>query len=103
MQSLPSIYQMTLLDPPVSWSKFGYPGDVYGTSMSAPHVAAAAALVIASGVLGHHPSPDAILKRLEATAQTLGTSKPNVNYGYGLVDAGAATAPIATPARSRRR
>jgi serine protease len=101
-RNLPDIYQMTLLDPPANWSKFGYPGGVYGTSMSAPHVAAAAALVIASGVLGHHPSPDAILKRLEATAQTLGTSKPNVNYGYGLVDAGAATAPIAAPARRRR-
>ena len=31
-----------------------------GTSMAAPHVAATAALVIASGVLGANPSPDAI-------------------------------------------
>ena len=37
-----------------------------------PHVAAAAALVIASGVLGRHPSPDQVLARLEVTAQTLG-------------------------------
>jgi serine protease len=98
-QSLPSIYQMTLLDPSISWSKFGYPGGMFGTSMSAPHVAAAAALVIASGVLGRHPTPDAILQRLEATAQPLGGVRPNPSYGHGLVDAGAATAPIATPAR----
>jgi serine protease len=102
-QSLPSIDQMTLLDPPRSWTKFGYPGSVFGTSMSAPHVAAAAALVIASGVIGRHPSPDAILARLEATAQPLGGVKPNTTYGYGLVDAGAATAPTGTPARSSRR
>jgi serine protease len=100
--NLPSINQMTLLDPP-DWSLFGYPGGVYGTSMSAPHVAATAALVIASQVIGRHPSPDAILKHLEETAQELGGSKPNVNYGYGLVDAGAATAPVATPAGRKKR
>jgi serine protease len=72
--------------------RFGYPGGWYGTSMSAPHVAAAAALVIASGVIGRHPSPDQVLARLEATAQPLGGSKPNKYYGYGLLDAGAATA-----------
>ena len=98
----PSIYQMTLLDPP-DWSLFGYPGGIYGTSMSAPHVAAAAALVIASHVIGRHPSPDAILKHLEQTAQELGGSKPNPNYGYGLLDAGAATAPVASTARADSR
>ncbi len=96
--NLPSIYQMTLLSPP-NWSQFGYPGGVFGTSMSSPHVAAAAALVIASRVLGRHPTPDQILNRLEATAQTLGSPKPNANYGYGLLDVGAATAAIATPAK----
>ena len=33
---------------------FGYPDSYEGTSMAAPHVAAAAALVIASGVVGPH-------------------------------------------------
>lgn len=102
-QNLPSIYQMTLLDPPNSWSKFGYPGGMYGTSMSAAHVAGAAALVIASRVLGPHPTPDEIVKRLEATAYPLGTVRPNLTYGYGLLDVGAATTPIPVPAHSRRR
>jgi serine protease len=63
-RSLPSIDQLTLLDPP-HWDEFGYPSGVYGTSMSAPEVSGAAALVIASGVLGSHPTPDQILQRLE--------------------------------------
>ncbi len=101
-QNLPSIEQMTLLDPPHSWSRFGYPGGVYGTSMAAPHVAAGAALVIASGVLGRHPTPAQVLRRLEQTAEPLDGSQPNSDYGYGLVNAGAATAPIAAAtARSR--
>jgi hypothetical protein len=42
-------------------------------------------------VLGRHPSPAQVLARLEQTARPLGGSKPNADYGYGLVDAGAAT------------
>ena len=95
--NLPSIYQMTLVDAPFSWSRFGYPSGVYGTSMAAPQVTATAALVIASGVIGRHPTPAQVLKRLEQTAQPLGGSVPNSNYGYGMVDAGAATA-LVTPA-----
>ena len=90
-RNLPNIYQMTLPNPP-NWGQFGFPGDFFGTSMATPHVAAAAALVIASGVIGPRPSTAQILTRLEQTARTLGGSKPNVNYGYGLVDAAAATA-----------
>jgi serine protease len=90
-QNLPDIYQMTFGNP-FNPRRFGYPTDWYGTSMAAPHVTAAAALVIASGVIGPHPTPDEVLARLEATAQTLGGVKPNRSYGYGLVDAGAATA-----------
>jgi len=96
---LPSVYQLTLDDPP-HWSKFGYPGFYIGTSMAAPEVSAAAALVIASGVIGRHPTPDQVLKRLEQTATPLpaGAAGPNRTYGYGLLNAGAATAPLAVPA-----
>jgi serine protease len=91
-RNLPSIRQLTLVDPP-HWGRFGYPGGEFGTSMSAPEVAATAALVIASGVIGHHPTPDQILARLEQTGVALGGSQPNANYGFGLLDAAAATAP----------
>jgi serine protease len=99
-RNLPNIVQMTFRNPN-SPNSFGYPRDWYGTSMAAPHVAAVAALVIASGVLGPHPSPDRVLTHLEQTAVPLGGAKPNQNYGHGLVDAGAATAPSlqATPRR----
>lgn len=90
-RNLPSIHQLTLVDPP-RWGRFGYPSDEIGTSMSSPEVAATAALVIASGVIGRHPTPDQILARLEQTAVGLGGSQPNQSYGYGLLDAGAATA-----------
>jgi serine protease len=92
-RDLPSIYQLTLI-PSHHWNHFGYPNYYIGTSMSAPEVAATAALVIASGIIGPHPSPDAILGRLESTAAALGDGQPNANYGYGLVDAGAATNPL---------
>ncbi len=97
---LPDISQMTFADP-VHPSHFSYPGGWYGTSMAAPHVAAIAALVIASGVIGRHPTPEAILHRLEQTAVPLGGAKPNQDYGYGLVNAGAATLPGAVAARGR--
>jgi serine protease len=97
-RNLPDISQITFSDPSHP-RRFGYPSGWYGTSMSSPHVAAAAALVIASGVLGRRPSPDSVLRRLELTAQPLGGSKPNRYYGYGLLDAGAATAKLATGAR----
>jgi len=100
------IYQMTFTS---SVQSFGLPPLWDGTSMAAPHVAATAALVIASGVLGSAPTPDQIECRLKATAKPLGLPAPNRIYGYGLVDAGAATSPtIATPqclntaARARR-
>jgi serine protease len=66
--------------------------------MSAPQVSATCALVIASRVLGLHPSPAQVLTHLEQTAVPLGASHPNAQFGYGLLDAGAATAP---PASSR--
>jgi serine protease len=106
-RSLPPIYQLTLVDPP-HWGRFGYPGYYIGTSMSAPEVAATAALVIASGVLGPRPKPAQILARLEQTATPLGCPLPTTppgcarrhgpDYGYGMVNAGAATARQIVPA-----
>ncbi len=60
--------------------------------MSSPHVAATAALVIASGVLGPNPTPRAVEAHLEATARDLGPPGFDNRYGAGLVDAAAATA-----------
>ncbi|MFZ0041711.1 MAG: S8 family serine peptidase [Solirubrobacteraceae bacterium] len=103
-RQLPPIYQLTLTNPP-HWGRFGYPGYYIGTSMSSPEVAATAALVIASGVIGRHPSPSQILARLEQTATPLPPSglqpsrQPSSTYGYGLINAGAATAPIETTAK----
>jgi len=50
-------------------------------------------VVIASGVLGQHPSPAAVQQRLEATARDLGPTGYDRRYGWGLIDAAAATAP----------
>lgn len=76
-----------------SYRRFGLPNGFYGTSMAAPHVSAVAALVIASGVLGPNPSPDAVRDRMLATAVDLGAPGPDEVYGAGRLDAGAATAP----------
>jgi serine protease len=73
--------------------KFGIPGGYEGTSMATPHVAATAALVIASGVLGRHPTSKQIARRLMATARPLGGPSDTKLYGAGLLDAAAATAP----------
>jgi serine protease len=73
--------------------RFGLPTGYEGTSMAAPHVAATAALIIASGILGKHPSPVQLVARLRATARKLGGGGDEALYGAGLVDAAAATAP----------
>lgn len=54
-----------------------------GTSMATPHVAAAAALVLAKW-----PTcmPDKVETRLETNAKRIGSSGRNNNLGYGLVD-----------------
>ena len=86
------IYQLTFAG---SLSRFGYPDSYEGTSMAAPHVAAAAALVIATGAAGGEPSPRAVQRHLERTARDLGSPGYDLRYGAGLLDAGAATAHVA--------
>jgi serine protease len=84
------IYQMTFTH---SVRAFGMPGNYEGTSMAAPHVSATAALVIASGILGPHPSATAVAERLGRTATDLGAPGRDPIYGWGLVDAARATDP----------
>jgi serine protease len=84
------IFQVTFAG--TSPRTFGVPSGYEGTSMATPHVTATAALIIASGVLGRHPSPAQITARLRATARKLGGAGDERLYGAGLVDAGAATA-----------
>jgi serine protease len=73
--------------------RFGLPAGYDGTSMAAPHVSATVALIIASKVLGLHPTPAALEARLRATARKLGVPSDQARYGAGLVDAAAATTP----------
>jgi len=85
------VFQMTFTGS--SPRRFGFPSGYEGTSMATPHVAAAAALIIAARVLGSKPSPSQIRTRLTATARRLGGPPDRRLYGAGLLDAGAATAP----------
>jgi serine protease len=101
-RNLPDIAQMTFANPALP-DRFSLPDRYYGTSMAAPEVSAAAAMVIASGVLGRHPSPAAVLQRLEQTAKLPGRGQVDHHtddFGYGILDVGAATSPIAQAVRA---
>jgi serine protease len=76
-----------------AFRRFGLPIGFKGTSMAAPHVSAAAALVIASRVAGRRPKPAAVAARLQATAVDVGVPGPDTVYGAGRLDAAAATDP----------
>jgi serine protease len=76
-----------------AFRRFGLPRRFIGTSMAAPHVSAAAALVIATHLLGKHPSPAAVERRLESTAVDVGPPGFDRDYGAGRLDAAAATDP----------
>lgn len=88
---LRDIFQVTL-DGPLK-NRFGLPRGYEGTSMAVPHVSAAAALVLASKVLGANPTPAAVQQRLQDTARDLGAPGYDRVYGWGLLDAAAATRP----------
>jgi serine protease len=67
------------------YDDFGY-FFVDGTSQAAPHVSAAAALLMSRGV----SSPQAVKAFLEATASDLGPEGRDDEYGHGLVQVDAA-------------
>ena len=69
-----------------------------GTSMAAPHVTGVIALLLASKVLGEHPTTQQISQRLTDTARDLGAPGPDRYYAAGLVDA---PPPCAAPRRRR--
>jgi serine protease len=68
-----------------------------GTSMAAPHVTGAVALLLASGVLGPHPTTAAVQQRLQDTARDLGAPGPDRTYAAGLLDVAAALRGTRTP------
>jgi serine protease len=86
------IYQVTFVR---NVRKFGIPSGFEGTSMACPHVSAIAALIIATGVIGTHPKPQAVEARIKATAADLGPAGTDRRYGAGLVNAFAAINPAA--------
>ena len=79
-----SIYQITTASPLLN--RFVVAPHA-GTSMATPHVSATAALVVASGVLGHDPTPAAIAARLTQTTRDLGAPGFDTRYGWGLLKA----------------
>jgi serine protease len=83
------IYQLTFRTGQPK--RFAIPPFYEGTSMSAAHVSGVAAMVIASRVVGGHPSAAEVLDRLKSTARDLGDPGRDDQHGAGLLDAAAAT------------
>ena len=57
-----------------------------GTSMAAPHVSGAAALLISNGVT----DPDRVREAIEKTAKDIGSRGRDDEYGWGLINVRAA-------------
>ena len=83
------IYQQTIWRSVRDFQIIGFEG----TSEAAPHVTAAAALVIATKSAGANPSPAEVAEHLKSTARDMGAPGPDARYGHGLLDAAAAAAP----------
>jgi len=81
------VFQQTFT---TSLKRFGLPSGYEGTSMSSPHVAALAALIVATRRLGPKPNPRSVAEQIERTARDAGAPGFDPRYGYGLVDAAAA-------------
>jgi serine protease len=88
-----AIYQVTFKAG--NTRRFGIPGNYVGTSMAAAHASAAAAMVIAAGVVSpprkSRGRVGAVTRRLRATARSLGL--PATQQGAGLIDLARATDP----------
>jgi subtilisin family serine protease len=78
-------YDMVLSSYPGGWAWAD------GTSMSAPHVAGVAALII--GKNGGDMSPQHVLRDLRLSSDDLGKPGQDVYYGYGRVNAARAVGP----------
>ncbi len=79
------ILQQTISMDPVDTARHSF-YYMWGTSVAAPHVAAAAAILISKGVT----EPSDIVQVLTKTARDLGASGYDTKYGYGLLDIQAA-------------
>jgi serine protease len=77
-----------------NYRRFGIVG-MEGTSMASAHVAAVAALVLASHICGRQPDPERIARRLRDTAVERGLPGDDNVYGAGLLNAAEATNPNA--------
>ena len=63
--------------------------------MASPHVAGTAALVLGKGVADTNSNGrvnDEVRQRINSTAEDLGATGRDTQYGYGLVNAAAAAA-----------